>query len=128
MGRSAFFACEANDFGVSFITKREIDRWERSTKGMGTRSSSEGALLRFATAGVQEVTRSVYQDLGVDVSKTDANMLKRPSFLARLDRRPEVEQSFITDPSSSTAQVVAKLYGEDPSKKNRLSIKKTSAL
>jgi hypothetical protein len=127
--RSSFFGREASDFGVSFITKREENHWDRSIRGMGARSSSEGALLKYALTGVQEATKSVYEELGVDVSRTDMNLLKRPSFLARLDRRPEVEQAFLRDPSSSTAQAVAKMYGVDPSKnKARLSIKKSSAL
>merc|ERR1719454_1066806 len=107
--RSSFFGREASDFGVSFITRKETDHWERSTKGMGVRSSSEGALLRFAQTAVQDQTRTVLEDLGVDVSKTDMFQLRRPSFLANLDRRPEVQGE---DLSSSTAQMVATLKSE----------------
>jgi len=110
--RSCFFGRDASDFGVSFITRKETDHWHQSTKSMGVRSSSEGALYRFAQAAVLDQTRSVYDDLGVDVSKTDMYQLRKPSFLAHLDRRPEVEHGFLLDPASSTAKTVATMKSE----------------
>jgi len=118
--RSTFFKREASDFGVSFITRKETDHWAGSTRGMGARSSSEGALLKFAYAAVQDATRTVADELGVDVSKTDMWQLRRPSFLARLDLRPEVEAEFLRDPTSSTAQATAKMYGGDQGKNRRM--------
>jgi WD40 repeat protein len=125
---STFFGREASDFGISFITRKETDHWDRSTRGMGARSSSEGALLRFAQTAVQDATKCVFDDLGVDVSKTDMWQLRKPSFLARLDRREEVQHDFLSNPASSTAQAVAQMYGDDTKKgRSRISINKSKS-
>jgi hypothetical protein len=107
--RSNFFKRDPGDFGVLVETKKDTDHWSQSTRTMGPRSCSEGALLRYAQSAVQNATRSVYDDMRVDVTKTDMRQLRKASFIAGLDMRPEVTPEFLRDASSATAQAVQKM-------------------
>jgi len=80
-----FFARHASAFGVDLASERDRKNWELGTRGMGPRSTSEGALLRYARNTVESTTRSVYRDLNIDVRNTSMKDIRRPSFVARLD-------------------------------------------
>jgi hypothetical protein len=108
--RVSFFKRDAADFGVMLGTRKDSEHWTQSTRNMGSRSCSEGALLRYAQAAVESMSRTVYDELGVDVSRTDMKQLRKPSFVMALDVRKEVTPEFHRDPSSSTAQVVQKIF------------------
>jgi hypothetical protein len=107
--RTNFFGRDAADFGVLLETSKDTDHWSQSTKNMGPRSCSEGALLRYAQAAVHSMTRTVYDEMRVDVTKIDLKELRKPSFIAALDVRPEVTPEFRRDASSATAQAVQKI-------------------
>lgn len=110
--RTNFFGREAADFGVLLETRKDTENWGQSTRNMGPRSCSEGALLRYAQAAVHNMTRTVYEDMGVDVTKTDMRELRKPSFIAALDvrLRTEVGPEFVRDSSSATTQAVQKMF------------------
>ncbi|CAE7037320.1 unnamed protein product [Symbiodinium sp. CCMP2456] len=68
--RQEFFGRKPAVFGVELLTDAEKEAWEAGVKGLGQRSASEGALLRYAQNRVEDMTRSVKKSLGVDVTQT----------------------------------------------------------
>jgi len=80
-----FFSRHASAFGVELASDRDRKNWEAGMRGMGPRSTSEGALLRYARNTVESTTRSVFKDLNIDVRSTTMKDIRRPSFVARLD-------------------------------------------
>merc|ERR1712151_840311 len=85
MQRNNFYERRPSAFGVEFVTSRDAEVWEDGIQGLGRKSASEGALLRYALCASQEMTRSVRDDLGVDVTKTTRRQIRKPSFATRLD-------------------------------------------
>jgi len=107
----------ASAFGVEFVTNRDADMWQdvvqkmSHTHTMGVRSTSEGALLRYAQNSVSDMTQKVWDDLGVDVSKVSVRQMKKASFIANLDvHRVSADPK---DPRSATSQAVKKLMGPE---------------
>merc|ERR1719486_1836484 len=80
-----FFSRHASAFGVELSSERDRRNWELGARGMGPRSTSEGALLRYARNTVESTTQSVYRDLKIDVKNCTMKDIRRPSFVARLD-------------------------------------------
>merc|ERR1712048_824787 len=81
------------------------------------RSVSEGALLRYASTAVEEMTWAVRTKLGVDVSNSKATrrMMRKSSFVAGLDvGRVSFDPH---DPSTATAQAVKNILGKEPKQK-----------
>merc|ERR1712159_74318 len=50
--RNDFFGRRPSAFGVELSTSMDEQHWERGLRGLGPRSSSEGALVRFADYAV----------------------------------------------------------------------------
>lgn len=101
-------------FGLK-LTETEKRMWSTSANSMGPRSSSEGTLVRYALDAVQATTRSVHENLRVDVSQISLHQLQRPSFAAGLDiGNVSYDPS---DPTSATAQAIGKLLDESNSKR-----------
>jgi hypothetical protein len=75
----------ASNYGVELFTSKESRAWEASRHRLGPRSSSEGALLRYAMQAADDMTNSVKENLGVDVKKVTRREMSKPSFIARLD-------------------------------------------
>jgi hypothetical protein len=123
--RSNFFVRESSDFGLLLETRKDTDLWGQSTRNMGPKSCSEGALLRYTQSAVHSMTRTVYDEMGVDVTKTDMRQLRRresiEELIAGLDKRPEVTPEFLRDASSSTAQAMLKILGPKKPALNRSS-------
>jgi len=110
----------ASNFGIELFTEREARAWEGNMQGLGRRSSSEGALLKYATRTVDDMTRSVREQLGVDVSATTRREMNKPSFLARLDiGGVSINPS---NPASATGQAVRKVCGKDNVRQVSLSL------
>eukprot|EP00927_Polykrikos_kofoidii_P047602 TRINITY_DN41853_c0_g1_i2.p1 TRINITY_DN41853_c0_g1~~TRINITY_DN41853_c0_g1_i2.p1 ORF type:complete len:1789 (+),score=329.51 TRINITY_DN41853_c0_g1_i2:571-5367(+) len=110
--RSSFFDRPADAFGVELSTSRDTQNWEAGTSGLGPRSASEGALLRYVHAGVEDLKSSVRTNLNVDVSTTTRAMIKRPSFAARLDIGNVSPDP--TDPNTATGQALRKINAKGP--------------
>lgn len=105
--RHSFFGRPASAFGVVLENEKETEHWERNVRDLGPRSASEGALLRYAQSAVDEMTRSVRDDLGVDVSRISLKQMRKPSFIAQLDvKNVSYDPS---NPASATAQAVRKI-------------------
>lgn len=107
--RESFFGRAPAAFGVELYTETEKDAWDNGVRTMGRRSTSEGALLRYAHKSVDEITKSVKNSLGVDVTVTTRSMMNKPSFVSRLDVGKV--SSDPANPSSATGQAVRKLVG-----------------
>lgn len=107
--RKDFFGRRPSAFGVELSTASDEEHWQKGTSGLGTRSSSDGALVRFAERAVSEMTMTVRRELGVDVTTTTRKQMRRPEFVARLDKNHVSYDS--SDPNSVTAQAVQKLLG-----------------
>jgi len=105
--RKTFFGREAHAFGVELTTAREAEKWEATVRSLGPRSASEGALLRYAHSAVEDMTRSVNDSLGVDVSRVSRKQIKRPSFVQRMDIGGVSTNPM--DPMSATGQAVRRL-------------------
>ncbi|CAE8615944.1 unnamed protein product, partial [Polarella glacialis] len=98
-------------FGIELYTETEREAWATEVcRSMPRRSASEGSLLRYAQKSVEEMTSVVRTSLGVDVSTTTRRMIKKPSFVSRLDIGQV--SSNPGDPSSATFQAVRKLVGD----------------
>lgn len=101
-----FLGRSPSAFGVELVTASEREAWDLGVRSMGSRSASEGALLKYAQNAVEEMTRTVKLSLGVDVTKITRKDIRKPSFAARLDiGRVSLDP---TNPSSATAQAVRK--------------------
>merc|ERR1711977_716155 len=90
MGRNEFFTRRASSFGLQLEPLIAEDQdWHVASAGaarsLGSKSSSEGALVRFATTAVTGMTSKVRDQLGVDVRTTSRSAIKRHSFVTRLD-------------------------------------------
>jgi len=107
--RQEFFARKPAVFGVELLTDAEKEAWEAGVKGLGQRSASEGALLRYAQHRVDDMTRSVKKSLGVDVTQTTRRRMRMPSFVSGLDVGRVSQDP--TNPSSATGQAVRRLVG-----------------
>eukprot|EP00930_Biecheleria_cincta_P025948 TRINITY_DN18387_c0_g1_i1.p1 TRINITY_DN18387_c0_g1~~TRINITY_DN18387_c0_g1_i1.p1 ORF type:complete len:1789 (-),score=368.82 TRINITY_DN18387_c0_g1_i1:574-5940(-) len=107
--RESFFGRAPAAFGVELYTETEKEAWDAGVRTMGHRSTSEGALLRYAQNSVEEIKKSVKNSLGVDVTVTTRSMMKKPSFVSRLDVGKV--SSDPANPSSATGQAVRKLVG-----------------
>lgn len=106
--RRLFFDREADAFGVELLPgSREEGAWENATRGLGPRSASEGALLRYAHGAVEDMTRSVHAELGIDVTRISKKQLRRPSFASRLDIGGVSANP--CDATSATGQAVRRL-------------------
>jgi len=125
--RHSFFGRQPDDFGVKLRRDQDKENWKGITQGMGRRSESEGALLRFSQSAVDEMTRAVRDDLGVDVSKVSLRQMRKASFIERLD-----VNKVSYDPknsSSATAQAVKKvLHPEGPRRMTTLFSPRKSAM
>eukprot|EP00928_Gymnodinium_smaydae_P014786 TRINITY_DN15435_c1_g1_i1.p1 TRINITY_DN15435_c1_g1~~TRINITY_DN15435_c1_g1_i1.p1 ORF type:complete len:1789 (+),score=436.94 TRINITY_DN15435_c1_g1_i1:132-5498(+) len=107
--RREFKARRPSAFGLDIATNKEQENWQVSTRSLGSRSTSDGALVRFAELAVADATERVRRELGVDVSTTNRRQIRKPSFLARLDT-----YGVSADPShplSATAQAVQNITG-----------------
>jgi len=87
--RNEFFTRRASGFGLQLEPLIAEDQdWHVASAGanrtLGS-SSSEGALVRFATTAVTGMTSKVRDQLGVDVRTTSRSAIKRHSFVTRLD-------------------------------------------
>jgi len=98
----------ASNFGVELFTNKECRAWEASRHRMG-HSASEGALLRFAMQAADDMTKSVKENLGVDVTTVSRREMNKPSFIARLDINGVA--------SSVTAQAAKKATMRDSSQR-----------
>jgi len=107
--RASFFGRSPSAFGVEIFNEKDGEAWDTGVRTLGKRSASEGALLRYANSSVDDMTRNVKHNIGVDVTTTTRRMIKKPSFVARLDIGNV--SSDPTNPSSATAQAVKKLVG-----------------
>mmetsp|Transcript_22098 Transcript_22098/g.39639 ORF Transcript_22098/g.39639 Transcript_22098/m.39639 type:complete len:1788 (+) Transcript_22098:67-5430(+) len=107
--RASFFGRSPSAFGVEIFNDKEGEAWDTGVRTLGKRSASEGALLKYAQSSADDMTRSVKHNLGVDVTTTTRRMIKKPSFVQRLDIGNV--SSDPTNPSSATAQAVKKLVG-----------------
>eukprot|EP00929_Paragymnodinium_shiwhaense_P018312 TRINITY_DN12867_c0_g1_i5.p1 TRINITY_DN12867_c0_g1~~TRINITY_DN12867_c0_g1_i5.p1 ORF type:complete len:1691 (-),score=396.59 TRINITY_DN12867_c0_g1_i5:417-5489(-) len=107
--RSDFFVRRPSAYGVELSTSREEQYWDSGTRGLGARSASDGALVRYVDAAVSECTGSVRRNLGVDVSVTSRRTMHKPSFVAGLDINGVSADP--TNPKSATGQAVKKLLG-----------------
>jgi len=105
--RQEFFGRKPAVFGVELLTDAEKEAWEAGVKGLGQRSASEGALLRYAQNRVEDMTRSVKKSLGVDVTQTTRRRMRMPSFVSGLDIGKVSQDP--TNPSSATGQAVRRL-------------------
>lgn len=105
--RRIFYTRDADDFGVELLTRHEEEAWSSTTRGLGQRSASEGALLRYAHSAVDDMTRSVQRDLNIDVSRISRKQLRRPSFASHLDTWGVSPNP--ADASSATGQAVRRL-------------------
>merc|ERR1712232_938722 len=106
--RGAFYDRRASQFGVTLMTSSDKEHWQSSTRGLGSRSSSDGALVRFTDQSVTNITRTVYSELGVDVRTTDRSRIRRPSFTENLDVYGVSPDPKL--PTSATGQAVHKLF------------------
>jgi len=109
--RQSFFGRPASAFGVELRTRKDAEQWDRGVRALGPRSASEGALLRYAQCAVEEMTRSVREDLGVDVSTVTLKQMRKPSFVASLDIGGVSYDP--GNPMSATAQAVRKASNPD---------------
>jgi hypothetical protein len=84
--RNDFFTRRASSFGLQLSPlASEEQNWQNATRDLGSKSSSEGALVRFANHAVNGMTKTVRDQLGVDVRTTTRAAIKRHSFVGRLD-------------------------------------------
>merc|ERR1712066_1204246 len=83
--RNSFFGRQPAAFGVEMLSAHDVEAWDSTVRSLGNRSASEGALLRYANTAVEDMTRSVREELGVDVARVNRRQIRKPSFLARLD-------------------------------------------
>jgi hypothetical protein len=107
MKRDAFHDRRPSGFGVKLMTPMDQEHWQLSTRGLGTRSSSDGALIRFTDHAVTNMARTVYTDLGVDVRTTNRATIRRPSFAEHLDISGVSPDPSL--PTSATGQAVQRL-------------------
>jgi hypothetical protein len=108
--KKEFFCRHASAFGVELASDRDRRNWESGTRGMGPRSTSEGALLRYARNTVESTTQSVKRDLKIDVRNCTMKDIRRPSFVARLDIGRISPDP--TDRKSATAQAAYRVCTE----------------
>jgi hypothetical protein len=108
-----------SNFGIELINAKEASAWEANSRGLGGRSVSEGALLKYATQAAEEMTRSVKENLGIDVTVTTRREMSKPSFIARLD---------VGGVSSNPhAQVVRKVGSRDSVRVTLPALRRTSS-
>jgi hypothetical protein len=100
--RADFHDRRASSFGLTLWTTSDEDHWQMSTRGLGSRSSSDGALVRFTKHAVTDMTRTVYSELGVDVRTTNRSTIRRPSFPQKLDISGVSRPDLLPDPKSAT--------------------------
>lgn len=108
--RKEFFGRSAEAFGIEIATKADADQWDNSVRGLGNRSSSEGALLRFADQICD--AHSVRDKLNIDVTRIPRAQIRRPTFLANLDIGGVSTDPM--NPLSATSQAVQELTGKVP--------------
>uniref|UniRef100_A0A7S4PUN5 Uncharacterized protein n=1 Tax=Alexandrium monilatum TaxID=311494 RepID=A0A7S4PUN5_9DINO len=108
--RKNFLTRPPSAFGVEIFGERDANAWESSIRGLGHKSSSEGALLRYAHSAVQTEAKWVREALGVDISEVTRRQIRSPDFLTRLDRWPVSADP--ASPLSATALAVKRLNGE----------------
>lgn len=107
--RQRFFGRSPQVFGVELGTKSEKEAWQQTVKTMPRRADSEGALLRYASSRVEEMTGQVKKSLGVDVTTTTRRRMRKSSFISDLDIGHVSQDP--TNPASATGQAVRKLVG-----------------
>jgi len=92
---------------ASSVTASGASSSRTGRSGLGRRSTSDSALLRYARGTSEEMTRAVRENLGVDVTKTSLRRMRGASFVASLDvMRVSGDAS---DPMSATAQAAKRL-------------------
>lgn len=112
----------ASAFGIRFSTLREEENWERSSKrpSMGGRASSEGALLSYARCAVEDMRKTVQDELSVDVSRVTLKQMRKPTFVRSLDVRRVATQA--------TMSASLRLSSPEPARGTALELPKRSAL
>jgi len=113
--RKSFSRRPASAFGLELLLDKEVQTWDRSAHSMGKRCSSEGALLKFAHSTADDMARAVYENLGVDVSRTTLREMGKPAFMASLD--VQGISSNPDNPKSATGQAVKKLCSPELQKR-----------
>lgn len=118
--RRSFVGSPAAAFGIRFSTSREEENWERARRGMGGRASSEGALLSYARCAVEDMRRTVQDELSVDVSRVTLKQMRKPAFVRGLDVKRVA--------ATATQSASLRLVSPEPARGTALELPKRSAL